>query len=60
MISYTLLNNGYVVKREENTSITFDNLALELWADYEIWLSEGNTPTLEKEDPYIPQGAASE
>ena len=53
MITYTLIDNDYIVKREGKTSVTFNEGAADLWETYEAWLAEGNTPTLAKDDPFL-------
>ena len=53
MISYTLLNADYVIKRDGNTSVTFNKDAADLWETYEKWVEDGNTPTLAKDDPFL-------
>ena len=53
MISYTLIENDYVISRENNQSVTFNKDAGELWETYKKWLEEGNKPTLAKDDPFL-------
>ena len=53
MISYTLIVDGYIVKRDGNASITFNDMATDLWEEYQLWLNEGNTPTPAQDDPFV-------
>ena len=53
MITYTLIDNDYIVKREGNTSVTFNEGAADLWKEYEKWVEDGNTPTPAQDDPFL-------
>ena len=53
MISYTLLNADYVIKRDGNTSVTFSKDAADLWETYEKWVEDGNTPLTAQDDPFV-------
>lgn len=62
MITYTIIVDGYIVKRDGAASITFNEMAGNLWEEYQIWLGEGNTPTPAADDPLVlpEQGLVSE
>jgi len=53
MITYTLIDNDYIVKREGNTSVTFNESAADLWEAFEKWVEDGNTPTPAQDDPFL-------
>lgn len=53
MITYTIIKDGYVILRDGNNSVTFNENASVLWDEYQKWLGEGNEPLTVETDELV-------